>query len=63
MEKIRHSWDKGKSINRTMWTEQQECSKCGLFRIKIFGKWQYSKTRTTDEYPFPEMTENNGCIK
>jgi hypothetical protein len=54
----RHKW---KKTEKNKFTEQEECINCGLYRIKPFKFWVYSKEKTTNENPFVDPVQNLGC--
>jgi hypothetical protein len=57
----RHKWLKNLKELENSWTEQHQCEKCKLYRIKVMGSWRYSKEKTTDDNPFVETIMNEGC--
>jgi hypothetical protein len=58
----RHRWEKGRKDLQNKFTEQEQCVKCGIYRIKAFGVWMYSKDKTTDKNPFAKEIRNPGCV-
>ena len=54
----RHKW---KKTEKNKFTQQEECTNCGLYRIKPFKFWVYSKEKTTNETPFVDLVQNLGC--
>ena len=58
----RHKWDKETEDLKNRFTEQHQCFKCGVYRIRVFGKWAYSKQKTSNDYPFVKTVNNEGCV-
>ena len=59
----RHKWIKDKAELVNGFAEQHECENCGIYRFKALGSWLYSEEILTDENPFPEEIQNEGCKK
>ncbi len=59
---MRHKWDKQNEKLKNKFTEQHQCIKCGVYRIKVMGSWVYSKDMTSNNNPFVKTTKNQLCI-
>jgi len=57
--KKRHTWGE---IEKNIFTEQQQCKKCKLYRFKCLGIWMYSNEKTTERNPFVDKLNNEGCF-
>ncbi len=57
----RHKWIKGVKELKNMFTEQEQCESCKIYRFKALGSWMYSREKTTDKNPFVDRISNPGC--
>ena len=57
----RHKWIKGAKDLKNKFAKQEKCEVCGIYRFHALGIWMYSKEKTTDDNPFVDTIQNNGC--
>lgn len=66
MEKLRHKWsgqvEKSINFGDGTFIEQQQCLKCGIYRIKGLGIWHYSKENLNEDNGDIDFIHNIGCI-
>lgn len=68
MQNLRYKWseqvENGVSFSEKKGDclEQQQCLKCGIYRIKALNCWFYTNEKFTDGNMFVQLIANKGCI-